>query len=238
VPSAKRIIQLVVAIAVVVAAFTLPVGDYATRVVDEVRALGGIGVLVYGAIYVVATVALIPGSLLTIGAGFLYGIWGGTALVLPASVLGATLAFALGRTLARGWVSERVSTSPRLSAVDAAIGESSFTVVFLLRLSPAVPFTLLNYFLGVTRARLRDYVLASATGMIPGIFLYVYIGSLVTDAAQLAGGDRPDTGTAGTALLVVGLLATVAVTIYISRVARRKLRAAVAEEAGGEAVEL
>ena len=234
-PNYKLILAGVGVVALVVAAFTLPLGKYATDVVTEVRALGAVGVLVYGGIYIAATVALIPGSLLTLGAGFLYGPWGGSALVLPASVLGATAAFALGRTLARSWVSKRVQDSPRLSAVDSAIGDSSFTIIFLLRLSPVVPFTLLNYFLGITRARARDYVLASATGMIPGIFLYVYIGSLFTDAAQLASGERPDTGIMGNVLLVVGLLATLAVTIYVSRLARRKLREAIGEEAAGPA---
>ena len=107
--------------------------------------------------------------------------------------------------------------------MDDAIGERAFSIVFLLRLSPLVPFTLLNYFLGLTRARLRDYVLASATGMLPGIFLYVYIGSLVTDAAALAGGQAPEAGVAGKVLLYGGLVATAVVTVLVSRIAKRKL---------------
>jgi uncharacterized membrane protein YdjX (TVP38/TMEM64 family) len=223
-------------LALVAGALTLPLGEYATELVAEVRALGALGVVLYAGIYITATVALIPGSLLTLGAGFLYGVWGGAALVLPASVIGATLSFLLGRTVARDWVRRRIRTAPRLAAVDSAVGESAFTIIFLLRLSPVVPFALLNYFLGVTRARTRDYVAASITGMIPGVFLYVYIGSLLTSAAQIASGTRPDTGNLGNALLIVGLLATVAVTVYVSRLSRRKLRQTLGEDAEPVAV--
>lgn len=219
-----KLIVLVGAILVVgIAAYFLPIGRWATDLVAAVRDLGAAGVAVYAGVYVVAAVLFVPGSVLTIGAGFLYGLWGGVALVVPSAVLAATIAFVIGRHLARDLVARKVEGYPRLRAVDAAIGEGGFGIIALLRLSPLFPFTLLNYFLGLTGARLRDYVAASALGMIPGTFLYVYIGSLIENAAAIASGERPDTGIYGNILLGVGLVATAAVTVLISRLAKRRL---------------
>ncbi len=225
-PSAKTT-KLVIALAVLgglgIASIFVPVGRHALDLVEYVRGAGAFGALLYGFTYVLATVLLVPGSLLTIGAGFLYG-FAGTLVVWPASVLGAILAFLLSRFLVRDWVAGKTAGDGRLAAVDHAIGERSFTIIFLLRLSPFVPFTLLNYALGATRARLGAYALASILGMIPGMFLYVYIGISITDAAQLLGGERPDTGLWGQLLLGAGLLATVVATVIISRIARSHLR--------------
>ena len=149
----------------------LPVSNWLLALVDWVRAAGATGFITYAALYALATVLLLPGSVLTLGAGFVYGpIWG-VLLASPASVLGATLAFLLGRFVARDWIRHRIATNPRFEAVDAAVGKGGFKIVLLLRLSPIFPFTLLNYALGLTRVRLRDYVLASFIGMLPGTVL-------------------------------------------------------------------
>ena len=112
---------------------------------------------------------------------------------------------------------------PRFAAIDEAIGESGFKIVFLLRLSPIFPFNLLNYALGVTRVRFRDYVIASLLGMLPGTFLYVYLGSLVTNASELLSGKRPEAGIWGQVLYWGGLAATLLVTVLITRIARKAL---------------
>jgi uncharacterized membrane protein YdjX (TVP38/TMEM64 family) len=166
---------------------------------------------------------------LTIGGGFAYGPLWGLVLVSPVSVLAATAAFLLGRTVARGWVTRRLGQDPRLAAIDAAVGLSGLKIVLLLRLSPVVPFNALNYLLGLTRVRLRDFILGSWIGMLPGTALYVYIGSLVTTASELASGSRPSTGFAGHALLALGLAATLAVTVLLTRIAQRSLRSALAD---------
>jgi uncharacterized membrane protein YdjX (TVP38/TMEM64 family) len=140
------------------------------------------------------------------------------------SVLAATTAFLLGRTIARDWVARRLGQDPRLAAIDAAVGQSGFKIVLLLRLSPLFPFNVLNYTLGLTRVRLRDFVLGSWIGMLPGTALYVYIGSLVTSASELASGARPSSGVAGRVLLVVGLVATLAVVVLVTRIARKALK--------------
>lgn len=228
-----RWILLVVLVAgLVAAALTLPVDEWLLALVSWVRAAGPAGVAVYAAVYVSATLLLLPGSALTAGAGFAYGPLGGTVLVSPVSVLAATLAFILGRTVARGWVARRMAAAPRFAAVDAAIGESGFKIVLFLRLSPLFPFNLLNYGLGLTRVRLRDYVLASFLGMLPGTALYVYLGSLVTNASEVLSGRASGAGTAGQALYWVGLAATLAATVIVTRVARRALDRAIATPRG------
>jgi len=198
------------------------------RLAEWARGAGPAGALLYALAYVVATVLFLPGSALTLGAGFAWGLAGGMAVVVPASVAGAVLAFLLGRTVLREPIARRVASDARFAAVDRAIGEEGFRLVLLLRLSPVVPFNLLNYALGLTRVRLRDYLLASVVGMFPGTLLYVYLGSLVTSAAELAAGRRPPAGLAGEVLFVVGLLATAAATLLVARAARRALEATLA----------
>jgi len=222
-PSRRVIVAAAAALAAIAAALLLPLGQWGTALLAAVRDAGAAGAVLYGAIYAVATVLWIPGSLLTIGAGFVYGLAGGTMVVLPSAVVGATLAFVIGRFVARDWVRARVSGHARMAAVHAAIGEHGFSIVLLLRLSPLFPFVLLNYALGLTDVKLREYVLASAVGMIPGTFLFVYLGTLVTDAAALAAGERPDGGVAEKALFWGGLVITLVVTAWISRLARARL---------------
>ena len=171
-------------------AVAVPMRHTIGQLVDWIRSAGVIGVAAYAAVYIVFTVLLIPGSLLTAGAGLAYGPWLGLLLVSPVSVAAATLSFVLGRTVARGWITRRIAVDPRFRAVDAAIGRRGFRIVLLLRLSPLFPFNVLNYALGLTDVRLRDFILASFLGMLPGTFLYVYLGSLVSNVASLsAAGD-------------------------------------------------
>ncbi len=219
-------ISAIVAAGLLAGLLLLPVNRWAVLLVEWIQGAGALGVVVYALAYVLATLFLLPGSILTAGAGFAYGPVWGTLLVSPVSVLAATLAFVLGRTLARNWVSRRLEQQPRFAAITEAIGQSGFKVVFLLRLSPLFPFNLLNYALGLTPMRLRDYVIASLLGMLPGTFLYVYLGSLVTNASQLLSGRRPSAGVWSQVLYWGGLGATVLVTVLITRIARRALNRA------------
>ncbi len=200
------------------------------RLASFLRGVGALGVLVYALAYIVATLFFLPGSLLTAAAGFAYGPLWGTLLVSPVSVAAATLAFWLGRSVARDWVSRRLAGQPRFGAIDQAIGQRGFFIVLLVRLSPILPFNLLNYALGLTRVRLRDYVPASFAGMLPGTLLYVYLGSLVTSASELLGGVGSRAGTAGQLLYWGGLAATLAATIIITRLANGALRKALDEK--------
>ncbi|MGE0041146.1 MAG: TVP38/TMEM64 family protein [Vicinamibacterales bacterium] len=201
----------------------LPIGAWLTGLVDYVRGAGALGVAVFAVAYVAATVSMVSGAVLTLGAGFVYGPVLGTLIVSPVSVIAATVAFALGRSVARGWISRRMAGSVRFSAIDEAVGREGLKIVLLLRLSPLFPFTVLNYALGLTRVRLRDYVLGSWIGMLPGTVLYVYLGSLVTSASGLLSGQGGASGGATRIFYVVGLVATVAVAVVVGRTARRAL---------------
>jgi uncharacterized membrane protein YdjX (TVP38/TMEM64 family) len=208
----------------------LDLSQAALDLVSYARAAGTTGVVVYGLGYVASTVLLLPGSVLTLGAGFAWGPVLGVAIVSPVSVLAATAAFLLGRTLLRARVERRLGRDRRVAAMDRAVGDNGLKLVLLLRLSPILPFNLLNYALALTRVRLRDYVIGSAVGMFPATVLFVYLGSLVQSGTELLSGRRP-AGTAGTLLQVGGLLATIALVVVVSRMARAALRTALAEEA-------
>lgn len=172
--------------------------------------------------YAVATVAFVPGSVLTLAAGALFGIVRGTAYVALGATLGEAGAFLIARHFARRFVARRIAGSPRFSALDAALGREGWRVVLLLRLSPVVPFNLLNYALGITRVSFRDFFIASV-GILPGTLLYVYYGQVAGEVATVAGGGAPARGIGYYMLLAAGLAATVTATVLISRAARRAL---------------
>ena len=212
----------ILVIAAAGAAYMLPVAEWITALAERARNTGALGVAMFFAAYVASTVAFLPGSILTLAAGFAFGPFWGLAIASPASVTGATCAFLLGRTLLRDWAAARVGESPRLRAIDAAVGREGFKIVLLLRLSPLFPFNVLNYALSLSNVRVSTYVLASFLGMLPGTALYVYLGSLAPAAAELASaGGRG--GTTNTVLYIAGLVATVAAAVIGTRAARRAL---------------
>jgi uncharacterized membrane protein YdjX (TVP38/TMEM64 family) len=212
------------------AAWLLPTKQWAIDFVRYVRGLGTLGFVLYGLAYVVGTVLLFPGTLLTLGSGFLYGPFWGTVLVSPASVAGATIAFVLARSFLRGWVSEQIQKYPRFTAVDRAVEKHSFRTVLLLRLQPVnLPFALLNYALGLTSVRLRDYVLASWVGMLPATTLYVYLGSAVRDLTGLLHGGASQAAGWQRLLFWGGLAATAILVVALTRLARRALQGELGE---------
>lgn len=192
-----------------------------------VQSQGASGPLIFILAYAAAVVTLVPGSLLTLAGGALFGVGWGTLYVFAAAVLGSSLAFLIARYLARDAVERRLAGNPKLAAIDRAIASEGRRIVFLLRLSPAIPFSVLNYALGLTRVRFAD-TLAAAIGMLPGTLLYVYSGKLIGDVAALAGGASVPRGPAYWTLIGVGLLATLLVTVLVTRTARRALAEATA----------
>ena len=199
------------------------------ELVEWLRRAGASGVFVYALAYAAAAICLLPGSILMMGAGVAYGpIWG-TLIASPVSALAATAAFLVGRTVARRRVAAWAARDPRFAAIDAAVGTQGLKLVILVRLSPLIPFNVLNYALGLTRVRTRDYALGSLIGMLPVTFLYVYAGAL---AGDLALASRGGAGQPARMLVsALGLAATLAVTIYLTRLAKRAL----AEAAGDRA---
>ncbi|MHB1033429.1 MAG: TVP38/TMEM64 family protein [Pirellulales bacterium] len=228
VPATVRfLVLLLIGAIVAVGVVFLPIRGYLGRFLESVEELGVWGPPLVIAFYVIACLLFIPGSLVTLGVGFLFGVVWGTAIVSLGSTLGATAAFLAGRTLARGWIERKVATGLQFQAVDRAVGRNGFKIVFLVRLSPLFPFNLTNYAFGLTKIRLRDYVLASWIGMLPGTVMYVYLGSAVKSLADLAAG-RTEGGAGQKIFFGVGLIVTVVATILVTRIARRALREAVA----------
>lgn len=179
-----------VVVVLILAARFLPLGSWFFGATRWIQGQGAVGVVVYILLYAVA--ALVGGATpLTLAAGIIYGLWG-VAIVSPASVLGATLAFVLGRSALRKTVESRVGSNKKFAAVEEAVGKNGFKIVTLLRLSPIFPFTLLNYGLGLTSVKLWKYVLASFVGMLPGTLMYVYFGVLAGDLASVFEG-KPTT---------------------------------------------
>lgn len=181
-----------------------------------VDSLGALGPVLFIVIYGLAAVLLIPGSVLTLGAGGLFGVTRGFLYVSVASVLGATAAFLIGRYFARDWVANKIQDNPVFLAIDRAVVAEGSKIVILTRLSPVFPFTLLNYAFGLTQVRLRDYVIASWIGMMPGTLVFVYLGSLTRVGTK-------QRSPAEWALYGIGLLATIAVTVVLTRIARRAI---------------
>lgn len=221
-PSGRRsglLLPLLGLAALVTASLTLPVQVWLDASVDWVRSLGALGPLAMVGLYVLACVLLVPGSVLTLGAGAVFGLGLGTATVFVGATAGASAAFLVGRHLAREWVAARVEGNPRFAAIDRAVGREGFRIVLLTRLSPVFPFNLLNYAYGLTTVTFRDYLFASI-GMLPGTIMYVYLGSAASDVL----GAKPDGSTTGEQVLKwVGLAITVVVTVFVTRVARRAL---------------
>ena len=195
---------------------------------EQIRDLGALGGIVFIGLYIVATVAFLPGSILTLGAGFVFGVVLGSVYVFIGATIGATCAFLVGRYLARGWISKKIEGNKNFSAVDRAVSREGLKIVLLTRLSPIFPFNLLNYAYGVTGVSLTDYFLGSV-GMIPGTIMYVYIGSLAENLATIGTGTQPTNAIAEWAIRIIGFAATVAVTLYVTKIARKALNEAVSK---------
>lgn len=187
-----------------------------------IEGLGVVGGIAFIAIYIVATIAFLPGSILTLGAGVVFGVVLGSVYVFIGATLGAIAAFLVGRYVARGWISQKIEGNQKFAAIDKAVAREGLKIVLLTRLSPIFPFNLLNYAFGITGVSLKDYALGSI-GMIPGTVMYVYIGSLAGDLARIGTENQPTNPTIQWVIRILGLLATVAVTLYVTRIARKAL---------------
>jgi uncharacterized membrane protein YdjX (TVP38/TMEM64 family) len=221
-PALKVALAVAAVVLLLAAGKYLHVQELLREALARIAGLGLWGPVIFVAIYVLACVLFIPGAILTLGAGFIFGVIKGTMIVSVASTLGAASAFLVGRYLAREWVAKKIEGNERFKAVDEAVAREGWKIVGLVRLSPIFPFNLLNYAFGLTKVSLRDYFFASWIGMFPGTVMYVYIGSLAGDLATLGAGRHARTP-AEWAMYVVGLLATVAVTVYVTRIARKAL---------------
>jgi len=182
------------------------------------------GILIFIAVYAAATVLLAPGVILTIGAGFAFGLWKGFLAVSAGATLGAALAFLVARSIARDRIEAMAKGNDRFRRIDSAISEQGAKIIFLLRLSPVIPFNLSNYFYGLTGVKFWPYVFASWVGMMPATFLYVFIGTAGKAAVSAAGGEAMKYGWQYWTFVSVGFPATILVTIWVTKIARDALK--------------
>jgi uncharacterized membrane protein YdjX (TVP38/TMEM64 family) len=196
------------------------VSEFITGYVQYIQQLGWLGPLAFAVLYTALAAALIPGSFMTMIAGFVWGPVYGLAIASPSSMIASSATFALSRTVLRGWAERKIRRNPGFAKLDHAVGKSGFKVVALTRLSPLLPYTFLNYALGLTKVRFRDYFFGSLIGMFPATVLYAYIGSAARSIAAIVSGDAP-ASTGAVILYWAGLAATVIVSVYLARMARR-----------------
>jgi uncharacterized membrane protein YdjX (TVP38/TMEM64 family) len=189
----------------------------------DVRQWGLVAPVAFMLLYAVSVVALVPASVLTVAGGAVFGLVRGVAFSFVGALLGSTVAFLLGRYVARRVIERKLATMPRFAAIDRAVSAQGRRIVFLLRLSPIVPFNFLNYALGVSRISIKDFTIASA-GMLPGAMMYAYAGKVTGEALALAGQAELQKNASYYAILVAGLAATLAATTVITRTARKALR--------------
>ena len=216
-PITKIVIAVVVIAAFIVAVKLLPTDEWLRAMQDYVEGLGAVGWIVYALVYALCCVLFVPASLLTLGAGVIFGLVEGTIVVVIGATLGAVASFLLARTVMRSKVEGMTAGNPKFLALDRAIGKEGAKIVFLIRLSPLFPFTYINYGFGLTGVRTLPYALATFFGIIPGTFAFVYIGSLLATAA----GDASATQTA---IRVGGLVITIVVTVLVTRIARNAMK--------------
>jgi len=219
----KLIVLCIIIVAVIAAMALLPVKDWLVKVLQWTRNLGVWGPVFVAAFYIVACILFLPGSVLTLGAGFIFKLLVGTITVSIGSTLGACAAFLVGRTIGRGWISGKVATNGKFAAIDDAVGRQGFKIVLLIRLSPIFPFNLLNYAFGLTKVSIGKYALASWIGMLPGTLMYVYFGAGLRSLADAAAG-KVETGATGQIFFWTGLVVTIAVTVFVTGLARKALK--------------
>lgn len=202
----------------------LPLSEWLKQFNAWVEGLGPLGIVVYALAYAVAAVLLFPGSLLTIGGGFVFGLVWGTVAVSFGATLGAALAFLIARYVARDKISTWARKNKKFEAIDTAIGKQGWKIVALLRLSPVVPFNVSNYLYGLTAVSFWRYIIASWVAMLPGTVLYVYLGVAGKAGLEAAAGQGAAAHSLQTVFLSVGMLATLVVTWFVSRIARKALQ--------------
>jgi uncharacterized membrane protein YdjX (TVP38/TMEM64 family) len=224
VPAATTAFRIAMALAAVAGLWMLgkSAGRFMPELAHSIAELGPAGPIAFMIAYAAAIVALVPGSVLTLAAGALFGIVKGTIYVFIAATLGACGAFVVSRYLARSLIERRFAKDRRFEAIDRAIAKEGRKIVFLLRLSPVFPFSVLNYVLGLTRVSFADYTIA-CVGILPGTLLYVYYGKIAGDVATAIGGAAPERGAGYYAVMIAGLAATIAVTAVVTRIAKHAL---------------
>lgn len=229
----RAVYTALVILLVAVAARVLVAAGPGESILEWIGENEGAGAVVLVLMNVAACVFFLPGLPVTLGAGFLYGLPVGMAIVTAGVVLGSTAAFLLGRTILRPAAEERVRRNPKGRALSAAVERKGFLFVLLLRLSPFAPYNLLTYVCALTRISYGKFIAGSLLGVTPVSAVYVYLGTLMKDVSDVAAG-RLRQEDFSPALPIVAILVTAALLIYAARIAKRELRDAAASDLDGE----
>ena len=224
----KHVLKIAAAIlilaAVVVAFRVLPVASWLRDFQTYVRGLGPIGYVVYIVVYAVCVVAFVPASILTLGAGAIFGFVGGVIVVVIGATLGAIFSFLLARTVMRKRVEAMTAKNAKFRALDRAIASEGIKIVFLVRLAVVFPFTWLNYAFGLTAIPLWSYVAATVIGIIPATAAFVFVSSAATTAATTHASLITKT------VYIAGGVIALAVSVFIGRIATRAIKRAGVDE--------
>ena len=224
----KLIVLCIIIVAIIASIALLPVKDWLIKALQWTQNLGVWGPIFVVAFYMVACVLFLPGSVLTLGTGFVFKLIAGTIIVSIGSTLGACTAFMVGHTIGRSWISKKVGENEKFAAIDNAVAGQGFKIVLLTRLSPMFPFNMLNYVFGLTKVSFAKYALASWIGMLPGTIMYVYFGASLRSLTDAATG-KIETGIAGQISFWLGLVVAIAVTVFVTKIARKALKQTVQE---------
>lgn len=204
-------------VALIGAWFLLPMDEWLQHFSQWAQGLGTTGVVIVSIAYVICTVLLVPGVALTLAVAVAYGWWA-LAICFFGGMTAALISFLISRYLARERVKRFLDKHPAMKAVDTVAHEESFKTIVLARLTPVTPFAVENYAFGVTGVRLGSFLLATAIGIIPGTIQNVWIGVIGRTAAE---------GSAGMmnwVLLTVGLVATIVLTVWMTRQAKIRMK--------------
>jgi uncharacterized membrane protein YdjX (TVP38/TMEM64 family) len=217
----KIFVALLIIAAIIIAFRFLPVSEWLRAFQTYVRGLGALGYIVYIVVYAICVVAFVPASILTLGAGAIFGFIGGTIVVVIGATIGATLAFLLARTVMRKRIEKMTAANEKFRALDRAIASEGMKIVFLVRLAVVFPFTYINYAFGVTAIPLWRYVVATFLGIIPATAAFVFASSVATNAAI---------GQTTKAIYIAGGVVAIIVSVLIGRIATRAIKRAGLDE--------
>src|SRR5438477_6664312 len=165
-----------------------PIVDLVEAVQARVMGWGAWAAVCYPLLFAACNILLLPGGILAVGGGFFFGLWWGFFIVLVGNLVATAISFALSRWIARRWFQQKLSRNPTLRALEPAVERESWKIILLSQLHPLFPTSLLNYFYGITRIPFGSYMLWASIGRAPGLFLYVYAGTLSQFAVRIMRG--------------------------------------------------
>jgi uncharacterized membrane protein YdjX (TVP38/TMEM64 family) len=213
-----------------------PVVDLVWKLQQQVIHWGVWSAVAYPILFALCNLVLLPGGVLCIGSGFFFGLWWGFFLVLIGNTIAAAIAFSVSRSFGQGWINRKIARSETLQSIQPGVEREGWKIIFLSQLHPLFPTSLLNYIYGLTKIRFGTYMLWATLGRIPGLFLYVYVGTLSQLELRVAkGANHPkivEYWTWGGALILTLLLLVVLSRIALRTVAQREKQC---EQSGNKA---